>query len=355
MKKKIKILLLINWHISYFSSENKSMQLSDQCFDKKYWFFKYFKEDVDVDVIDTRSLKFIEHFEKKHLRIYIMQTLRILNKIKKYDIIISHGTTSAIFLDFIRQCFKKKTPPHIVIDISSFHQASTKGIIFKLCQFASKSIDCLVYHTPKQGEYFDEQFPWLKEKKEFISFGVDEEYWSKKSFSRIRKEKYIVCVGYRLRDWDTLIKAYQKSNKKYKLVLIGNPDLNICDEMIEVKPFIPVKELMNYIYGAKFSILPLDSYNFSYGQMTLLQQMAMGKVVLLSDVPPVESYVSEGLFRYKAKDVADLTKKLNELYSIDENKIMYLGKVNKEKCKTEYSERKMALELEKTIINVLRR
>ena len=352
--KKIKILLLINWHIKYLDKEDLNIQPSDQCFDDKFWFFKYFKDEVSVDVVDTRSIKWIEKFEKNKLHFYIMQTLRVLPKLNNYDLIISHGTTSGIFLDLLHSFLKFKMPPHIVIDISSFHKASNKGMIFKLCRYASKSVGYLIYHTPIQREYFDKYFPWLKDKKSFLTFGVDGHYWGKKEYPVLRRDKYIISVGYRRRDWETLINAYNKSSQDYKLLLVGNGQIKVSNPNIEILPFIPVAQLMGYVKNAKFCILSLDYLPFSYGQMTLLQQMALGKVVVAADVPSLSPYESDGLKKYKVRDVEDLCKILNNLYNLSDLKLQYLGEKNRKIINDKYSEEKMADKLEKICRIVLR-
>lgn len=352
--RKIKILLLINWRIKYLKYEDASLQLSDQCFNNKFWFFKYFKSDVDVDVVDTRSIKAIESFEKNKLRFYIMQTLRVLPRLNDYDLIISHGTTSGIFLDLLHQVFKFKMPPHIVVDISSFKQASTKGLAFHLCNYASRSINYLIYHTPIQSKYFDDFFPWLKNHKSFVPFGVDGNYWKKKQGENDGNGNYIVSVGYRRRDWRTLINAYNKSNQKYKLLLIGNDNIYVDNPNIRVLPFVDINRLINYICASKFCILPLNYLPFSYGQMTLLQQMALGKAIIAADVPSIQPYKSRGLKRYQAGNVKELTEKLNKMFDLNSGELKILGSINQTSVLNEYSEQNMAHDIEKVCKSILK-
>lgn len=351
----MKILLLPNWKIEYGDKPNSSYMPSDYCCDDRFWFFKYFESDITVDVVDTRSIEWIENFEKNKLRIYIMQTIKVLPKLKQYDLIVSHGTTSGIFLAFLHRLLHLKMPPHIIVDISSFHKASEKGFIFKLCQYASKSIDGLIYHTSKQKEYFDKFFPWLKDKYQFINFGVDYDYWNEKQYPNTsQKNQYVVCVGYRKRDWETLIKAYERCETDYKLILIGNENISSSAENIVSLPFMPVEECMTYISNALFCILPLDYMNYSFGQMTILQQMALGKVVLAADVPSIADYESEGIVKYKAGDADDLLKKLNSLFDNKED-LDRLGKENARSIQMKYSEKVMAEKIEVFVNEIINR
>ena len=66
-------------------------------------------------------------------------------------------------------------------------------------QFASKSINGIIYHTSRQIEYYREYFPWIAEKARFIPL---EQMWS---FEEVKTEKrecgalYSVCGIYQER------------------------------------------------------------------------------------------------------------------------------------------------------------
>lgn len=100
----------------------------------------------------------------------------------------------------------------------------------------------------------------------------------------IRREDYgdyIICIGYSNRDWDTLIQAYSFLNSYLKLRLIGHVDEKYSSVVgIEQYPVMNIKELIQQIYIPRFSVLPLESCNYSIEQMTLLQQMVLGKCVV---------------------------------------------------------------------------
>ena len=53
--------MLINWKIEYCNQIPKNKQPSDYCCpQEKFWMFKYFNEDVEVDVVDIQAPKLIE-------------------------------------------------------------------------------------------------------------------------------------------------------------------------------------------------------------------------------------------------------------------------------------------------------
>ena len=317
----MKILMLVNWKVEYTNNKPPDKQPPDYYMTgEKYWFFRYFQESTNVDVIDIHSCKLFEKFEKHILRFYIIQTLKILPKLKNYDLIISHGMQSGVVLCLFRSLFKTKAK-HIVFDIGSFNSAAESGIALKLMQFASKSLDGIIYHTSSQILYYRQFFSWIVDKSQFIQFGADLNFFN---YDELKKsndvDTYILCVGYSKRDWKTLVSAYRTIDTKIKLRIVGKVNSEYSSiSGVEQIPFLPIKDLINQIYNARFCVLPLEYFNYSYGQMTLLQQMALGKCVLVSKVPSIEDYVEDSItaILYKPGDVMECRIKLKRLLDND--------------------------------------
>ena len=315
----MKILMLVNWKIEYKDTVPEGKQPPDYFVKgKDYWFFRYFMNKPEVDVVDISSFPWLENFEKKKLKFYLSQSLRIIPKLKKYDLVISHGMQSGVVVALWRSLFKTKTK-HIVFDIGSFASASTKGMALKLMQFACRSIDGLIYHTRSQINYYKDYFPYLVNKSEFIRFGTDAEFFDPSGIGESRdKDTYIVCVGYIKRDWDTLVSAYKKLETDIKLRLIGHVEERYNGiPGIEQLPFMSLEEIKKQIVNSRFCVLPLENFNYSFGQMTLLQQMALGKCVITAKVPSMLDYAEDmktALF-YEPGNVNDLAIKMSELLS----------------------------------------
>ena len=345
----MKILLLINWKIRYCEQVPDDLQPSDySCPQEPFWFFKYFDKKPQVDVVDISAPKWIEKIENK-IRFHFYQTLKILFKVNKYGLIFVHGSNSAMLLCALKRTFHLKMPPIVDVDISSFHQASCTGMIHRLSQYSSKAFDYMLYHTSSQKDYYNDQFPWLMDKSQFVLLGVDYEYWKNKTYPVIEeKSSYIVCIGYRKRDWDTLLKAYDISEIKEKLYLIGNPGIKSENPNVKALPFIPIDELMTYIVNSKFSVIPLDDFNYSFAQLTLLQQMALGVPILAADVPAIRDYAreSQGVELYIPYNVENLREKLVGMSIKSEAALAEMGEANITAIKTTLSEQEMAKTIE---------
>lgn len=354
----MKILMLVNWKIEYTDEIPMDKQPPDYYVKgKPYWFFRYFQNsaELQVDVVDIRSFPWLERFEQNKLRFYIWQSLKCIPRLHKYDLILSHGMQSGIVLCLFRRIFGKRSYKHIVFDIGAFNSGREDGRALKLMQFASKSLDGVIYHTSVQEEYYRKCHPWLMDRSEFITFGTDYNYFKKQNKAEDIREKksYILCVGYNKRDWDTLIKAYGEISTDMRLRLIGNGNIKAENPNVEIFDKVNITELKEQIENAYFCVLPLKSFNYSYGQMTLLQQMAMGKAVIVADVPSIRAYTKEdALLLYESENVRMLGERMQEL--VDHPELcLKMGKMAEKAVKDLYNEKNMALEIERVIYRIV--
>ena len=169
----IKILMLVNWKVLRTQRPPTDRQPPDYVTPQEpYWFYRYFREPVQVDVLDISSFPALERWEREKLRFYVVQALRAIPKRNRYDLIVSHGMQSGVVLSLWRRLFPGKAG-HIVFDIGSFNSAAESGLALKLMQYASHSIDGVIYHTSSQKGYYEKCFPWLLERARFIRFGTD--------------------------------------------------------------------------------------------------------------------------------------------------------------------------------------
>ena len=381
----IKILMLVNWKVLRTQRPPTDRQPPDYVTPQEpYWFYRYFREPVQVDVLDISSFPALERWEREKLRFYVVQALRAIPKRNRYDLIVSHGMQSGVVLSLWRRLFPGKAG-HIVFDIGSFNSAAESGLALKLMQYASHSIDGVIYHTSSQKGYYEKCFPWLLERARFIRFGTDSLFFeaAQSGTGGERKQtdclrSYILCVGYQKRDWDTLVRAYsllaereadadldmlRPGSKFPALRLVGRTDYALPEDVrlpdcakLEMSGYLSVRELMGEIRRALFCVLPLEHFNYSFGQMTLLQQMALGKAVVAARVPSMLDYVRDGenaLF-YGAGNPSDLCEKMERLLT-DALLREELGKRAALYVKEEYNETVMAHAIEDFYREVLQR
>ena len=376
----MKILMLVNWEIEYTDKIPADKQPPDYYIKgEDYWFFRYFqdKKDLQVDVVDIRSFKVLETFEKDKIRFYVWQTLKVLPKLKDYDLVLSHGMQSGIVLCLWRRLFGKGKYKHIVFDIGAFNSAKEEGKALKLMQFASKTLDGVIYHTAMQEEYYKKCHPWLLDKSKYIAFGTDSEFFedtrrNDEMYEDVKKDSeisedinrdrnsenitansYILSIGYNKRDWNTLIKAYEELDTEVELHLLGNDSWESDNPKIKIIPPVPVKEMMGMIEESLFGVLPLKWFNYSYGQMTLMQQMALSKAVIVSEVPSVKDYVQDGIDAclYPPEDADALAERMKVLLE-DSSLREQIGREAAKTIKEKNNEKIMAQKIEKFIQDI---
>lgn len=362
----MRVLMLVNWKVTHCDAIPAGIQPPD--YDVKgqpYWFFRFMSSEFEVDVVDISAPRCVEKLEKK-IRFYIWQTLRVLPRLNQYDLVLSHGMQSGIVLALWRRLLGRGTYRHVVFDIGAFNSGRRSGKALRLMQFASRSLDGVIYHTRIQEEYYEVCHPWLKGKTKFIPFGTDTEFFNAEDASSQNgkiaepeslpkeKDRYILSFGKIKRDWNTLLKAYELSDRKISLKIVGNPDLQSKDPMVQILPPVPLDRLQELIRGAAFCVVPLEVLPYSYGQMTLLQQMAMGKAVIAADVPSLAAYhEGDGVLWYRPGDATELAGTMNELAD-DPNLCRKLGEKAEEAVRTRYNEEKMAEEIQNFLLDILK-
>jgi glycosyltransferase involved in cell wall biosynthesis len=158
------------------------------------------------------------------------------------------------------------------------------------------------------------------------------------------QEDEIICVGYSMRKWELLLRAYASLNTKTRLVLLGIPRERFIDQAgVICIPRVGIDEMRNWIRKAKFVVLPIPDVDFCIGQQTFLQCMALGKTVLLPSIPAVRDYIRDGEtgVLYDVNSEEDLARKLGALLSSSET-VERIGRAARDATETQFAETFMA-------------
>jgi len=317
----MKILFLVNWKIHFLERDDETYQAPDKYISgKPYWFFRHFPTNikVDVDVIDYSALPFMHKLESKYIKFYTIQAIKALINSRHYDLVISHGAQSAVAFAFLRTLMGKKMPPHLVIDAGCFNGARDDPRELMLIKMAARSLSGIIYHARIQYDYYARHMSSLLNRTVFIPFGVDSDYFFPQASET---GDYILSFGYLKRDYSTLINAWRRLDiKSLKLHIVGMNKIGaygISDlpKNIKCTPRVPISTLKNLIASARFVVIPLPYFRYSYGQMSILQSMSMGKAVIVTRTPGVIDYVidNENGFFVNPYDINDLSETIAKL------------------------------------------
>jgi glycosyltransferase involved in cell wall biosynthesis len=314
----MKILFLPNWTVHHADADIESLQEPDKYIKgKKYWFFKYFPEDTQVDIIDIRKKNLIHRIEKK-IKVYVWQAILAFRADNRYDIVISHGAQSGLVYSLLRTITKRKSPKHVIFDIGGMNGARENKIENNMIAFALKSNPYIICHSKIIIENIKKTYKSLLPQTSFIPFGVNPDEF--KRDDTIETEDYVFSFGAGKRDYDTLLGAWQSANKennKLKIAGINTHRLQKGDDSVVLLGYVSVNELKLLIQKSKFVVIPLPVFNYSYGQMSFLQSMCLGKTVVVTQTPSSVDYLENenGAFFVKPYNVNDLKDKMELLLS----------------------------------------
>jgi glycosyltransferase involved in cell wall biosynthesis len=351
----MKILVLPNWQVKNsidIDVLNQSSNYLEK--NKMYWFFKYWNaENLIVDVIDISSCDLLMKIEKKYLKVYIIQAVKAFSSLRKYDLVVSHGSQSAFMLSVLRLFSFSRYPKHLLIDVGCLNGGSEDFIKIIITKIAQIKISGIITHSTEHIRYYKKYFKRLSKSAIFVPFGIDTDLFDK-SKNQSKKE-YILSFGYHSRDWSALIDAYRKSNINTKLIIITSELIkNIKDLNISIINAVDINTLRQMIDDAKYVVIPLVKKKYSHGQMSVLQSMAMGKAVITTNIGAINDYVEHGFnaHLYELGDVHDLTK---AMCTLEEN-YEYIKKLETNAYKTvreKYTEEHMSKEIERYVLKVM--
>jgi glycosyltransferase involved in cell wall biosynthesis len=349
MKNFQKILMVVGWNVSRMEEDHKDKHPADILLpDQRYWFFKYWPENnLRVDVMGYRKIPLLSLIEKNILHFHLFQSLRILPRMKKYDLLIFFHSQIGILPALFKTVFKLKTLL-VLIDVENLGRKN-KWYILPFIRRAILGVDYLFYLATIQKEDYARYFPEILPRSDFLPLGLD---LSRFSNNGIKEENYIVSIGYQgsnFRDWKTLIKAYSQLKAKTKLLILGKEKFEPEEIGPEKIPpgveFVGKTDLLtlNEITSkAKFVVLPLPERRHAFGQMTLLGCMALGKALIVSKVSSLADYLEDkkDALMVEPHNPEALAEKMRILLD-DRDLAEKLGQRARRKVETNFTEDKM--------------
>lgn len=317
--------------------------------DGRYWMFRHFDSTPRVDVLDAASWRYWTR-EEQYLRFYVGQAVRALSRCRDYDLVFAFGAQSAVALLGALRLLGRSHPPVIVDDAGCVNGGRPdRRFSFWCSRWALREAAHVVWHSSASLRLCEDACPELATRGEFIPFGVN---LPDLAGAVVADGDYAICVGQSPRDWQSLLAAWSALPHR-RLVLVGAPQREVPTQRdVTVLPRVPFAEYVRLLAGARLVILPLPDGLASWGQMTLLQAMGLGKPVVVTDVQPVRDYISAGCVRVKANDVADLSRAVNRLWE-DEEARQTLGTEARRVVANFYSEPEMARRFQRIITETL--
>ena len=143
----------------------------------------------------------------------------------------------------------------------------------------------ILFISKSEEKFFKKSMPSLNVS--YIPFGIDNTFWIEESSSN--KENYALGIGNDLaRDWDILIKAWEDSFPKLKI--ITSQKLSTNKKNIEIikgnwrENLLTDKQIRKLYGSACFTLIPLKETIQPSGQSVCLQAMSCNKSVIMSNI-----------------------------------------------------------------------
>jgi glycosyltransferase involved in cell wall biosynthesis len=237
--------------------------------------------------------------EEKLLRFFLAQSVAAFRRGKRYDVVLAHGSRSIVGLAFLHRLFGRRRPKLVVFDIEAFGRAAS-GLKLRLVRRASESIDAVIYHARAQQDYYDEFLPSLEGKTHFVTlgFGPTPKTLDWEATGRGDFILSFDTIASGRREWDVLLEAHSTIDPRPPLRIVGKQnwteeDLGgrAPDPSVELLPRIPAPKLRIMMEQCALAVLPLTERGHAHGQLSVLDLMAAGALVVVSNTAGARDYV----------------------------------------------------------------
>lgn len=221
--------------------------------------------------------------------LYFLFPFRIFITRKNYNKIIAWQQFYGLIFAFYCSLFKVKKVNKIVI--STFIYKRKRGIIGKIYEkwikyiLNSVYIDKIICFARNEVEYYGSLFPSVKNKFEFVQLGVDiidDKVESKKG-------DYFVSSGKSNRDYNFLIRSFEKNKEKLKVISYTSPESP--SENIKVLKNVFKNDYYKEIANSFAVIISLDDPNISSGQLVLIHAMQLKKPIICTKSNAIADYI----------------------------------------------------------------
>jgi glycosyltransferase involved in cell wall biosynthesis len=236
-------------------------------------------------------------FVRTHILNIFWVHILLLPKIWKYDIVFTSTAYGPLLLWAV---YPWKKPKWVVLDFNILGTIGEgKSIRQKIFKLAVSRASGIITINEKERDDLRALFPHNASNIEFIHEATDVEYFAPRG--GISEEGFVLTVGKDPgRDFETLIAATEKVG--VPLVIATKPEflkhLNPLPPHVTIRHMSHEEMVRTYAMAAVVAISLKSKKtlaNDSMGTFSLIEAMAMGKAVAVSDTPSMRSYLEHDM------------------------------------------------------------
>lgn len=292
-------------------------------------------------------------FTKKPFFWRIYQAIFAALHQNRIDCIVATHEASALPV-LLLKCLGLLRTPVVVMNVALLHPKQCVGLRKWLWKQGLPCAEAIVSYASAQLEWLMTEFSLNHNRLFFIPLGVDTRFFAPvTSPTKAVEERQGFCLSVGTndgKDYRALIKALPDG---IKLIIVTdhynkkiiNKYLNGRTD-IDVRHDIPIDHLRTLYQEASLQIIPLLNTRFSSGQTVLLENMALGKAVVVSRTAATSDYVEDGVTALviEANDVETLRQRVAEVFK-DPQRREQIGAQASEKVRSCFSSERFSQEL----------
>lgn len=293
-----------------------------------------------------------------HIERNLLQQASGLARVRDFEALLVFSNENTILPCLSKRILRLRELKVFAMDLQVNQQVPFPALVRWLLRSATKLM--VFSHSIKQNLL---RLGVPDENVEFIPYGVDADFFQPEAgFSK----DSILSVGQAYRDYGTLLRAID--DRWATTILTTGPRLPsriqgidgkaLQDEVttrrnlrVESVDYLTLRERYR---DAGIVVLPLFPSTLCVGLTSLLEAMAMGKAIIVSDIPFVHDYIDDGRtgVLVRPQDSEDLRSKATELLQ-DGSERKRLGDAARREVVSKFSSEVLGRELAKQIVGDL--
>lgn len=222
----------------------------------------------------------------------VAQALWVLRQQRRLDVVVATHEAAALPTLLLRR-LRLVRRPVVVMTVAATDPRHGQGLRGRLVRAALRGADALTVFASVQAGPLAALHGIRPARVHVVPFGVDVEYFAPIDVPR---ERTVLAVGTNAgKDYPTLVRALPAG---LPCVIVTDPDNreqareHTDGKDVTFRSDVPIAELRDLYARAGVVVVPLRESEFSSGQTVLLENLAMGSPVVISDVTGVRDYVS---------------------------------------------------------------
>jgi len=257
----------------------------------------------------------VRKFFKRTCELYLPMAALLTRK--RFDVVLSWSMRMAVVYGILSRLSRGSSlPVHVMRDLH--FNMERRDLMYRLrmaiFRMALPGIDFFLCTSREEERIYCEMFGISPDRIAFFPDAPPDRFLSENV--PCDKGQYIFSYGNSDRDFNTLIEAVRGSN--IRCVILSQtfkPGNSLPENVILLSSHIPEEDIVRLIISSSLVVLPLKHYRVAAGQNTMLEALALGHPLVVSENFATCEYAQHGVsaFFFRPGDVRDLKSKIQSV------------------------------------------